>query len=529
MSSNPPSGPGRPKRVHAPLRRFYHVRGPGNKREERFVGQDEDEKIRRKVRKHKWFLFVAALPLISSILLLLGLFALQARFPDFGPIWTVLEIIAGILILVTGVYFVYKDFILWWLNVDVVTDKRILTWRGFLHQTRQVTPLDKVQQVAVDQRTLWSILLSYGLVHVYLSGGQGLVLNDVPRPKEVRDAIEGIWQEFKQSQPPKEPIPEPQDKELAGALTKLAKYEPIPKLPDADAKWEHRRSSKMLRRPLRTFGGPLRIECDVHYDSEEYSVKYVQRSRWVLAVKLVVPVLLLLAALVTPLYVPAIFPFTAFGFVIVLVAIGLIIINYVDDVFILTNKRIIDIERNFIFFFEEHDTTTYDKIRDIKVISPNLIELALGIGDVFIETQGSDNPDIKMTHIAKPFNLQDEISEIRDTKEKVDKAKAKNERTEQLHTWFGTVLTTLETKLVNRGVPNLQKLDLWTAAERASEFGMKVVPVGEDSSYPHIGSGKIVHQMPPPGTLLNVDPARPEERPQIQVVLSARPRGMPGP
>ncbi len=50
---------------------------------------------------------------------------------------------------------------------------------------------------------------------------------------------------------------------------------------------------------------------------------------------------------------------------------------------------------------------------------------------------------------------------------------------------LGTVSDTTEKTVQGRGVPNLQKLDLFTAAERAREFGMKVVPVGEDaSSYP---------------------------------------------
>jgi beta-lactam-binding protein with PASTA domain len=77
--------------------------------------------------------------------------------------------------------------------------------------------------------------------------------------------------------------------------------------------------------------------------------------------------------------------------------------------------------------------------------------------------------------------------------------------------------------VLGRGVPNLQKLDLFAAAARAREFGMKVVPVGEDASYPNIESGLIVAQNPLPGTLMHVESNNPEERPLIQVILSKRP------
>jgi beta-lactam-binding protein with PASTA domain len=50
---------------------------------------------------------------------------------------------------------------------------------------------------------------------------------------------------------------------------------------------------------------------------------------------------------------------------------------------------------------------------------------------------------------------------------------------------------------------------------------MKVVPVGEDASFPQIEAGKIVRQDPPAGAVIHVDPDT-DDRPQIRVVLSKR-------
>jgi hypothetical protein len=202
--------------------------------------------------------------------------------------------------------------------------------------------------------------------------------------------------------------------------------------------------------------------------------------------------------------------------------ITFIIINYVDDVYILTTKRVIDIQRRFIFLDEEHLLIEYGQIKDIRVEVGNALYLALGVGTVIVETPGN-NPDLVMRVVDHPFSIQDQVYAVKGYREKVDKIKNANERKKELNQWFGTVLATMERDVLGKGVPNLQKLDLFTAAERAREFGMKVVPVGEDPSYPNIAPGLIVSQNPMPGTLVQVESKDPEQRPQIHVVLSRRP------
>ena len=519
MSSNAPQqaqdDAWRPRRVHGGFRQLRR----GRDKQLHFLGQEPDEVVRKVVRKHPWFLIKAALPFVGSLLFLIILLAVYIGQPALRPLWLFLMLVASVLVLFTGAYFVYKDFIRWWLDVDVITNKRILTWRGFLQQTRQETGLDRVQQVGVDRETPMSFLASYGTLHVYLVGGR-LDIKDVPDPKGIRDAILGVTEEYKIAKPAKQKPPRPADPQLDEVLSKLAKKEELPTLPDADAKYANRRRPDQRRGPLRTFGGPLRIPCDVHYESDEFTVMYIQRSRYVLAMHLILPILLLLAALVALVYLPQFALISVIAVLVLIILILLLIINYVDDVFILTNKRIIDIERKFIFFYEARDETEYRSIRDIRVKMSNVFEFLLGYGDVFVETPGS-SPDISLTHVDHPFFIQDKIYAIKGYKEKVDKIKGSNERKEQLDEWFSSVLTVLEKQMVNRGVPNFQKLVLWTAAERAEEFCMKVVPVGEDASFPQIEAGRIVRQDPPAGAVIHVDPDT-DDRPQIKVVLSKR-------
>lgn len=507
----------KPVRVHAMFRRFR--RGPDKKK--RFVGQQEGEVIRRIVREHPIFYLQSGLPLLIALVYLGLVVWLETLNVVPGSMFTVLYPIAFFAIIGTGLFFAYRIFELWWVNIDIVTNKRILTWHGLLNNpTRNETSQEKVQQVEVDQDTLFQILFNYGTVHVYVAGGKPLVMKNVRDPKGVRDSIEGVRESYKKAKAaPKAPPPE--NETQAEALERLAKHDKLPELPDADAKYAHRYKVGQLRGPLRRFGGPLRITCDVHYEADEKTVMYVTRSIWVLVVRLVPVVLLLLATLVGALVARVFFGLFAIAFVILLVVAGLVIISYLDDVFILTNKRIIDINRKLIILSEEHIAAGYDKIAKIEVNSPNVILLALSIGNLHILTPGT-NPDIHMLHITHPFYVQDRIYEIQSFKEKYKKAEDANKQKDMLKLWFSTMLDKIETKVENRGIPNLQSLDLWTAVERASALGMSVIPIGESDSYPNVESGKIVMQIPPPGTVLEATMDT-NEKPQIQVILSKRP------
>lgn len=529
MSSNPPQNTTqqdlfKTRRVHRIIRRFKR----GKDKKLHFDGQEPDEEVRRVVREHFIFALRSATPFFAAIILLFLVIWGNTAYPGSEALWRPLELFASLAIVGAGLYSAYRIFELWWVNVDVITNRRILTWKGLLQPTRKETKLEKVSQVSVDQRSLFAMLFNYGDVKVYVSGGQPLDMLRVANPREVRDDIEGVRQSYqKAAEAKKVPPPPVLDQQLSAVLTKLATPKPLPGFPDIDrdpkSKWAHRYDPTKLRGPLRTFGGFLNIPCDVHYDAEEYTVQYIQRSKIVLFYELFFPVLILLLLLVGALTARILFGLFAVLFFVGAIAIGLIILNYIDDVFILTNKRIIDIERHFVFFFEEHDTANYDRISEIQVESPNLFELALNVGNVHVYTPGS-NPDIHMTRVPDPFALQDRIFELQELKSKFDKTKAENDRKVELNNWFSHVLSTLEPKLSNRGVPDFQTMNLWDAIDRADEVGMRVVPVGESSGYPHIPPGRIVSQVPPPGTVVEMNP---ENRPQIHVVLSSKGKKKP--
>ncbi len=462
-----------------------------------FSGQEPGEVVRLVVRKSRLFLIPTALPLLVclAILLVLGWFSTDR--PALASLWRVLFIVDTLLIIGTALWFVWKDLLAWWFESYIITNKRIISSRGVLQPVRQETPLDRVVQVGLDLKSPLAYLLDYGDLHLYLVGGD-LVIKNISEPRRVKDVIQGISGDIKAKKPKEEETPLPQDEDMANLLKELKAGKPVPTLPNADEKYPPFPDPDHYNGPRRKFGFPARTYANVHYLSGEFTVMYIQRSLYVLYRKLLLPVLGMFLAL----SVAAIFPAFNVGgrsfasywwfimglvvFVMVLWAAGAYV-SYLEDVYILTNKRIIDLERRLLFFIEARAETEYKNIRDIKVKVGNVVERALDIGDVYVETPGS-NPDISLRSVDHPFVIQDTIYGIKGHKEKVDKAEAENKEKDLLYNWFGKVVTSLEKKMQNKGVPDLEGIELEDAIELASQFNLNVVVKSEvpQSSAPGI-------------------------------------------
>jgi hypothetical protein len=527
MSSNAPQAqqpqddPFTPKRDHGSFRRVRHV-GKGKNRHWEFRGQEQDEVVKTVLRKSKVFLILPALPFIASGLGLFIVGALYGIEPGADSFWTLLEVILGFAVIISGVYFLYNDLALWWVEIYIITSKRVLISKGLFSPSRDEFGVDKVVQVGSDQHGITSLLLNYGNVHLYLVGGKEPILEKVANPKGVRDLFEKVTDEYKRLKPAKEAPPQGlENPQLHAVLAQLSEKEEPPTLPNPDEKYARFHQPGRARGPLRTFGGPLRLPCDVKYNGDEYTVKYIQRARSVLVVKLILPTLIFIGLIISLFLFTSLKTYIAIAILIMIFVFAFIIINYWDDIYILTSKRIVDINRRFIFLDEEHLSIEYSQIKSVDVKVSNPIYIALDVGKVIVETPGT-NPNIIMRVVDHPFSVQDMIYAVKGHKEKVDKIKNKNERKDELNQWFGTVLATMERGVLGRGVPNLQKMDLFKAADLASGLGMKVVPVGEDSSYPNIEPGLIVSQNPMPGTLVQVGSNGSNMRPEIRVVLSRR-------
>jgi hypothetical protein len=485
-----------------------------------FVGQEPDEVVRMLVRKHWWFLVLPALPFAGAILLLFLVLGAAAGVPAPPGLWFFAEVVVFLVVIGTGLWFVYSDLVLWWFETYIITNKRIINSTNLLQVTRKEVPLEKVQQVGINFKdTPFGFILGYGTVHVYLTGDQ-LIMKDVPDPRRVKDAIQGVSDDFKAKKKPEQPIPKPKDPDMLAALEDLAKQKPVPKLPDADERYPPLRNPDRLRGPRRKFG-ILRVPAEIRYFSGEFSVKYIQRSRYVLYRNLALPALILLLILPAAVIMPSAVSvpsswwlFTFLGILGILLWMAIVYVLYIDDLYILTNRRVIDIERELIFTFESRAEAEYKNIREVRVLVTSVFKRFLDVGDVYIQTPGN-SPDITFLDVDHPFLIQDLVLGIKDHKDKEDKVNKENEEKKKLNLWLSTMFAKLEETNKSRGAPDLKDMDLLSAIYCVQEMELEVEVLKEDVPNVPMEPGRVIYQNPPAGTLMN-------KGSKIEVVLSKR-------
>lgn len=501
-----------------------------------FPSRQKDEKVFLVVRKHWWFLVQPALPFIGSIaLLFIALWASTILGGD-PMLWVVVHVVIIALIIGTGIWFAYKDLVVWWSESYIITDKRIVHTSGLLHPALKDIGMDKVQQVGINLKDMKGLFLRYGTLHLYLAGGD-FEMTEVPNPRHVRDVITGISEGIKSKKAPEAPLPTPQDTTMASVLKDLSQGKDPPKLENADEAYPPSNDPEHMRGPRRPFGF-FRQRSGIHYTSGEYTVKYIQRSRYVLWRNLSLPAILLLAVLGVAVGVPSMNPasnmLVAFQYwwifmaIIVLILAGwmaLLYLDYSDDVYILSNRRIIYIDRNYFNLarltqpglpLESLLEVEYKNIKDKRVQVPNVLQYFLHIGNVYVETPGK-NPNIIFQTVDRPFEVLDDINRITGHKAKEDQVKKDNDEKKNLYRWFSSVVVALEQRAIEKGAPNLCNKDVISAIAEARALGLEVTIRGEEEmSDPNVQPGHVIHQNPPPGTLM-------KQGTHIEVVLSKKP------
>jgi hypothetical protein len=296
---------------------------------------------------------------------------------------------------------------------------------------------------------------------------------------------------------PAPPI-EPEHPAVKAALDDMTKPVDIPAPTPADA---------------RTYGGFLHRPARLHVLDDEVIVNYIYRHWFVLVVREIPPALVIAGAIVLGGVLATVLHTMMWligvaGLMIGIGYAGLVYLNYIDDIFILTTDRVIDIDRYLFIFFEGRKQADYTKVQDVRVNVSTLVARILNYGDIIVETAGR-LPNIEMTSIPSPFAVQDLIFTRMNALKERDLARAANrQRLENRRLIAGTMNQILV------AVPDVRRLTLLDAGEALRQVGLKLVV---DSERPARGvpPGSVVTQMPGP----KVTALRDSE---VYVVLSGR-------
>src|SRR5271165_6017639 len=87
-----------------------------------FKGQGKDEVVELVVRQHPIFLVRPGVPALGTLILFSVFSVLFIRYSIAPAISVFADLLLGLLFLGCLIYFIWKDFSIWWFNIDIITN-----------------------------------------------------------------------------------------------------------------------------------------------------------------------------------------------------------------------------------------------------------------------------------------------------------------------------------------------------------------------------------------------------------------------
>jgi membrane protein YdbS with pleckstrin-like domain len=461
-----------------------------------FKGQLPDEQVIWIRHQHPLFLLTPAWPV------LIGIVALAAAYQWVGALPLVMVLAGAFTLVMLGRWFVV-DLPGWYARKYILTDRRAIMMEHFYTPDRREAVLTNVLQITVDRPSPWLVALNIGDVHVGVVGAS-VDMTGVHRPRRLADSILLTQQEARRAR-------------AAQATSKAAQS------PDLLSKLEERLDT--IQEPTEPddippptpppFRGFLARNIPINLMPDEAVIDVIYRHWFVLIKRLVLPVgvgmvivssglLTSFLGLLIPVNIGS--PLVIIGAIIGLGWSLFVYLNYIDDVFVLTTHRLIDIDRVVFLLSEYSNDAPYNRVQDIHV-EVGFIGKILGFGTIVVETAGREH-SLDMVGIPHPSLLMDRIfALIGKAKEREQRTESQRQRREQLKllaSAFGALIVT---------VPDVRGQTVLQAIARAQAANLRLV-VERERPVAQGPLGVVLEQMPLPESA-----ALPDS--ELRIVVSA--------
>ena len=164
-----------------------------------FPSQDEDEKIFLVVRAHWFVLFLKIIVWLFFVaaLLLFNFYApdtLPGLFTGRAELITSLFVQIYTLFLVVSLFLIW---LLWYLNIQVVTDRRIVDVDqvGLFSHVVSELHIENIEDVTSETNGLFGHLFGYGMVYVQTAGTKGnFEFDNVPDPGLINKLLLDLYE-----------------------------------------------------------------------------------------------------------------------------------------------------------------------------------------------------------------------------------------------------------------------------------------------------------------------------------------------
>jgi CRP-like cAMP-binding protein len=373
----------------------------------RLKWMDPDELLLCRERRH-WVVLLRNL-IAPGMLLLLGVLALL-----FGGVSGGLLLLEAVALLL-GLLWLAWNVLDWSNDYFIITSKRVAHRERllFIRETREEAPLDKVQNVNIEQR-FWGNTLGYGSVVIdtaATAGGGRVTFDYLGKPSSVKEMIFEEMSRVRASER-QEVRREIRDTLTAGMGTVLQpRIPPIATAPFVapaapPAKREPHRQPPSLRR-----WWPVWME-------RRLPDRVIWRKHWIrLLYRVWISSMAIIAFLVTIILLLASGFVQPSGLLLAGVAVVLLpllgwfwwgFVNWGNDQYIATDDRLIDVEKLPLGFRSQQTETTFDKVQNVSYTIPNILANLLNYGTVIIHTAG---PEGRLTFdfVVGPRKVQAEI------------------------------------------------------------------------------------------------------------------------
>ncbi len=378
----------------------------------RFSWLHQDEVVLSLHRRHLYFL---ALRLLLPAFLLTLPAAFWVLSPvSFGRLLPLAYLFLGPLAALLFMWF-YLD---WQNDYYVVTDKRVVHVEKVMlvYEERNEALLGRIQNVTLVSPHALARLLGFANLVIETAGARGkMVLTALPQADRVQEEILAQVERFGEEAPPEEALVEPQERAVVtrkrGAFPLLLDYL-FPRLrleEDSQVTW--RKHWYVL---LRKTAGPL---------------------------VLFVLVLEVGGAVALGLPLVSFLPRTS-ALVLCITAASLsalfILYRYEDwrnDIYVLTDDRIIDLEKKPLFLREERREARLAMIQDVKYLIPGVVYNLLNVGMVIIETAATEG-EFTFDWVHDPRRVQEEIFARLDAYREREKRREQEAQAAQMHKWL---------------------------------------------------------------------------------------------
>ncbi|RME61137.1 hypothetical protein D6779_00650, partial [Candidatus Parcubacteria bacterium] len=414
--------------------------------ERNFPGKQWDEVVVMMVKRDVLFLLARLVGpvvlLVMGFIVLLGEELLGQYYPDFlsSSLW--LSITLPLLFIIPAVLWGLYHYFDWRNDDFIVTTKRVIHIERMLFygEQRDEVPLTRIQDVTVKTLDWIELFFDYHDLIIKTAGAGTLYMKGIPQAEKMRETIFDLRRKAKERV---------SAADLAAKRHKIARRinlesvleKPAMSVAEAEA---HIKPITPIRQPKWSAMGYFipRIQ-EIDYD-ENGSTQITWRKHPFLLISTVLPLLILTIILfwLTLAALVGIFPFSTangwLGLIFGLLAAGALgttLTRYDGwrrDLYIVTDRRIIDIEGTpFRLRGEKRREGTFDNIQNITYNIPNFFHKLLNMGDVIIETAGTQ-ATFTFEQVYNPSGVQEEIFNRMVAFQQKEREKQRDATTEEL-------------------------------------------------------------------------------------------------